>query len=138
LSLPRFKQGFDGGGQLYALLGIAFSLLAMEINLKKERNTIIIAVKGRMDAVCATDFDQALEEQIRTGENQFILDFSSLEYISSAGLQCILAVAKNLEAKEGRIVLAALRGTVNEVFEISGFNTMFSIFESVEDALNAQ
>lgn len=118
--------------------GAAFTLLAMEIDLTKERNTVVIAVKGRMDAVCATDFDQALEDKIRAGESRFILDFSALEYISSAGLQCILAAAKNLEAKEGRIVLAALRGTVNEVFEISGFNTMFAIFESVEDALNAQ
>jgi anti-anti-sigma factor len=109
----------------------------MEIDLKKKQNTIIITVKGRMDAVCATDFDQTLEEKINAGECSFILDFGSLEYISSAGLQCVLAAAKNLENKKGRIMLADLKGTVKEVFEISGFDTMFSIYESVDEALQA-
>ena len=110
----------------------------MEIDLNKEQDTIVIAVKGRMDAVCATDFDQTLEEKINDGECSFILDFSSLEYISSAGLQCILAAAKNLENNKGRIKLAALKGTVKEVFEIAGFDTMFSIYESVDEALQAK
>ena len=108
----------------------------MEIDVKKEHNSIVIAIKGRMDAVCASDFDHILEEMISRGDRSFIFDFSNLEYISSAGLQCILAAAKQLEPAEGRILLASLKGTVQEVFEISGFDTLFPIFNSVEEAMN--
>ncbi len=107
----------------------------MDVALRKEKNAVIVSVKGRMDAVCTMDFEKVLDDQIAAGETRFIIDFSGLEYISSAGLQCILSTAKKLEPRQGEIVLAALRGTVKEVFEISGFSSIFPIFESVDAAL---
>ena len=107
----------------------------METALRKEGNAVIVSVKGRMDAVCSMDFEKALEDQIATGETRFIIDFSGLEYISSAGLQCILTTAKMLEHKKGDLQLASLKGTVKDVFEISGFSSIFSIFDSVKSAL---
>jgi anti-anti-sigma factor len=107
----------------------------MEVALRKEDNTMVVSVKGRMDAVSAADFEKILEDQLTAGETRFILDFNDLEYISSAGLQCILAAAKQLEPKQGQMVLAALKGMVREVFEISGFSSIFPIYESVDAAL---
>jgi len=107
----------------------------MEVTLHKRKNVNIVSVKGRMDAVCTMDFEKILEEQIASGETLFIFDFSHLEYISSAGLQCVLMAAKRLEPREGAIALAALKGTVKEVFEISGFSSIFPIYESVDGAL---
>ncbi len=109
----------------------------MEVALRKEKNVVIVSVTGRMDAVCTLDFEKTLEDQMAAGETRFILDFSDLEYISSAGLQCILSAAKRLEPREGEIELASLKGTVKEVFEISGFSSIFPIHESVEAALAA-
>jgi len=74
----------------------------MEVALRKEDNTMVVSVKGRMDAVSAADFEKILEDQLTAGETRFILDFNDLEYISSAGLQCILSAAKQLEPKQGR------------------------------------
>jgi len=108
----------------------------MVIDLKKEGNNTIIAIKGRMDAVCAPDLENLLEDRIKEGDLSFIFDFNDLEYISSAGLQCILAAAKTLEASKGIIALTSLQGTVKEVFEISGFDTLFPIYDSVEDAIH--
>jgi anti-anti-sigma factor len=110
----------------------------MLIDLRKEGSSIVIAIKGRMDAVCAPDLDKLLDEEIKEGELFFIFDFSDLEYISSAGLQCILAAAKTLEGRQGRIALTSLRGTVKEVFEISGFDTLFPIYASVTEAIRRQ
>ena len=107
----------------------------MEVALRKEDNTMVVSVKGRMDAVSAADFEKILEDQLTAGETRFILDFNDLEYISSAGLQCILSAAKQLEPKQGQIALAALKGMVREVFEISGFSSIFPIYESVDAAL---
>ncbi len=109
----------------------------MEVALRKERNLVIVSVAGRMDAVCTLDFEKNLEDQMAAGATRFILDFSALEYISSAGLQCILSAAKKLEPLGGEIELAALKGTVKEVFEISGFSSIFPIHESVDAALAA-
>ncbi len=107
----------------------------MEINLKKEKGGVIVSVKGRMDAVTAPEFEKTLSDLIIKGENTFLLNFGALEYISSAGLRSILATAKKLKEKQGKILFVGLRGPVEEVFKISGFHSIFKIFDSEEIAL---
>lgn len=107
----------------------------MEVTFRKEKNATVISVKGRMDALCFMDFERILDEQIGAGENRFIIDFTDLDYISSAGLQCILAAAKKLEPRGGDLLLSGLKGTVREVFDISGFSSIFTIADSLDEAL---
>ncbi|MBC8420467.1 MAG: STAS domain-containing protein [Pseudomonadota bacterium] len=104
-------------------------------NTGKNKDCLIVTVEGRMDAVTAPEFERCLKEWIDEGETLFIVDFGGLDYISSAGLRSILTIAKSLKLKKGQIALSALRSTVKEVFEISGFSTIIPVFESVEAAL---
>jgi anti-anti-sigma factor len=101
----------------------------MVIDISKSDGTIVVSLKGRMDAVSSPDFDRAVEELMANGERHFMINLSDLEYISSAGLQSLLAAAKRLEQIEGEISLSHLKGAVREVFEISGFDTLFPILE---------
>jgi anti-anti-sigma factor len=107
----------------------------MEIQTAKEKNTVVVSVKGKIDAVTAPEFEKALSTLIAQGENIFLFNFSGLEYISSAGLRSILATAKQLKPKGGNILFSGLKGPVKDVFKISGFGTIFKIFETREDAL---
>jgi anti-anti-sigma factor len=107
----------------------------MEIRPSKEDGVIVISVQGRMDAVTAPDFDRCLEDLLREGEQNFVIDFNGLEYISSAGLQSLLKTAKQLDDTGGLLHLSNLRGSVKNVFEISGFDSIFRIFPSREEAL---
>jgi anti-anti-sigma factor len=107
----------------------------MEISTKKENNAVVVSVKGRMDAVTSPEFEKNLSALIATGETTFLINLSQLEYISSAGLRSILTIAKQLKAKDGKIFFAALQGAVKDVFQISGFGTIFKIFETEEEAL---
>ncbi len=101
----------------------------MDIEISRG-DVVRITLKGRMDAVSSPDFDRALDELMSQGQRQFLLDLSDLEYISSAGLQSLLAAAKRLEQIEGVITLSNLNGAVLEVFQISGFDTLFPILDS--------
>jgi anti-anti-sigma factor len=107
----------------------------MKIEGKKENGRIIVSVEGRMDAVSAPDFDRKCEEWIAEGESVFIVDFGGLEYISSAGLRSLLILGKKLSAKKGKVVIAALKDVVKEVFAISGFGSIFTVVDSVDAAL---
>ncbi len=107
----------------------------MEIETRKERNAIIVSVRGRIDAMTAPEFEKNLSDLISKGENNFLLNFSALEYISSAALRTILATAKKLKEKGGEISLTDLKGPVEKVFKISGFYSIFKIFDSEELAL---
>ncbi len=107
----------------------------MEIQTRKEKAAVVVSVKGRMDAVTAPEFDKTMIDLISKGEKTFVVNLGELDYISSAGLRSVLALAKKLKEKEGKILLAEVRGPVEEVFKISGFSSMFKIFDSEESAL---
>ena len=107
----------------------------MEIQTRKEKSTVIVTVKGRMDALTAPEFEKNLSDLISKGETLFLLNFAGLEYISSAGLRSILATSKNLKEKRGKILFTGLQGPVEEVFKISGFHSIFKNFDSEETAL---
>lgn len=107
----------------------------MNIDVKKENNALVVTVSERIDSVTAPDLGKKLNELIEQGSITFVLDFSNLDYISSAGLRTILVTAKNLESKGGKILIASLNSILKELFEISGFATLFKIFDSTEDAL---
>src|SRR5512135_2081184 len=109
----------------------------MEILKRKEKNALVISLKGRMDAVTTPVVEKDLTELMAGGERFLVLDLGDLDYISSVGLRAILVVTKRLREKQGRLVLASLKSVVREVFEISGFSSIIPIFESVDAAISS-
>ena len=106
----------------------------MEITDQKQGDIVVVSVKGRMDAISAPEFEKELDARIGQGETRFVIDLAELDYISSAGLRSILALAKKLKTGEGMLRLAALKGPVKEVFDISGFSSIIPIFDTVDAA----
>ncbi|MBN1663952.1 MAG: STAS domain-containing protein [Deltaproteobacteria bacterium] len=107
----------------------------MEILSRMENNKAVVTVTGRMDAVSAPQYQEKLNEMIAGGTTAVVVDFDGLDYISSAGLRGILATAKALKVKGGQIRFANVKGTVKEVFEMSGFGSIFQVHDSVAAAL---
>jgi anti-anti-sigma factor len=108
----------------------------MEISVRKEKNISVVSVTGRMDAVTAPEFEKSLSELMSKGEKKFLVNLAGLDYISSAGLRSILVIAKQSKAGQGEVIFSGLRGPAEEVFKISGFHSIFKIFDSEEAALN--
>jgi anti-anti-sigma factor len=107
----------------------------MEIATRKEGGAMVVSVTGRIDAVTAPEFEKGLSALIAGGEIVLLLNLNGLEYISSAGLRSILTTAKQLKAQEGKLIFSGLNGPVKDVFKISGFGSIFKIFETEEEAL---
>lgn len=107
----------------------------MEIRTSKEATATVVTITGRMDAVTTPQYETAVNELISAGESALVTDFEGLEYISSAGLRGLLVTAKKLKGKGGQIRFANVKGTVKEVFDISGFGSIFPMDDSVAAAL---
>jgi anti-anti-sigma factor len=107
----------------------------MDIQSSRQGSATVVSVTGRMDAITAPGFEKTLLELIAGGETRFVVELAGLDYISSAGLRSILAIAKLLKGQGGLICFANVDGTVKEVFDISGFGSIFCMHESVADAL---
>ena len=107
----------------------------MEIQSMKEAAATVVTITGRLDAVTAPQYEITVNELISGGEIAFVVDFDALDYISSAGLRGLLVMAKQLKGKGGQVRFANVKGTVKEVFDISGFGTIFQMDDSVATAL---
>lgn len=107
----------------------------MDLEILRKDNGRLVNLKGRMDAQMAADFDQAFAKLLQEGGNKFVLDMSGLEYISSAGLRSILSVYKKVQGAGGKFLLCGLGGVVKEVFEISGFASIFQVCDNAATAL---
>jgi len=107
----------------------------MEIKKTKINQIEIFEISGRIDANNAKDFENVLTQSIEEGATKMIADLTNLEYISSSGLRVFLFIAKKI-GKNGFIYLCSLQPQVSQIFNISGFNNIFSIFENKEVALS--
>ncbi len=107
----------------------------MEILTRMENGTAVVTVTGKMDALTSPAYQQELNGLIAGGTIAFVVDFDGLDYISSAGLREILATAKVVKGKGGEVRFANVKGTVREVFEMSGFSSIFPLHDSVAAAL---
>ena len=86
----------------------------------------IIRPRGRLDSSTNPHFEEMLGA-IGAGAQKLLIDFSDLNYISSAGLRVILLASKKVKANFGRLALCCISTQISEVFDISGFSKIFDI-----------
>ena len=104
----------------------------MELQNERRGASLVVRVSGRLDAVSTPAFEAHCQQAVAAGERALILDFGSLEYLSSAGLRGVLAVAKSVGAAGGEVSLANVQGLVRQVLDISGFLRMFRVLDSLD------
>ena len=109
----------------------------MEIEQRIENNVVIATLKGRLDALSEQATEEAIQSILAQGFQNLLLDLGQLEYMSSGGLRVVLATAKMIKGKGGKLVLCSLQSYVQEVFDVSGFTGWLPIADSVESGLKA-
>ncbi len=110
----------------------------MQVESIQSDQAVVITVTGRLDTTTASDFETNCFELISSkAHNGIVIDLQALEYMSSAGLRSILSLGKRVKAQGKGLVFCSLQGMVKEVFDVSGFTSIFSVYESQEEALGA-
>lgn len=107
----------------------------MEIIQKEENGIVSIAIIGRLDADSSPEAEKVVKDALEGQTTRVLFNLASLEYLSSAGLRVLLGAAKEMRRKDGKIVLCALNEFVKEIFEVSGFQSLIPIAESVESGI---
>ena len=109
----------------------------MEISTRTSNDIHIVAIAGSLDSATAPEAQKALDAVV-AGAKKVALDFSQLDYISSAGLRVLLGVAKKLRSSGGTLGMFGLNQSVREVFDISGFSAILPVYPSEAEAVAAK
>lgn len=112
----------------------------MEITTRSLGSVRVLTVQGRIDHAHANAFEAALMPQMTdcsASGTSVVLDLSGVPFISSVGLRVLMLAAKQARAQKGRIAVAALTPIVAEVFHVSRFDLVLSVYESMDAAVAA-
>lgn len=80
-----------------------------------------------------------LTEQFERSENitcNTIFNVNELEHINSTGINFFIRTLTKLRVNDRELVLCEVAGNVKRLFEVSKLDTIFSVFDTTEDALN--
>jgi anti-anti-sigma factor len=107
----------------------------MHIEPTQLEKAVLLKVSGRMDAENAHEFEDACQQWISKGAKHLIADVDDLQYVSSMGLRCFLAVAQKLQTASGSLILCGLHGLPRQVFEMTRLISLFPVFDTAQQAL---
>ena len=97
----------------------------MTIEKNLNGNELTVAIVGRLDTTTAPQLEAEFKQNI-SGVEKLVLDFSGLDYLSSAGLRVLLAAQKVMN-KQGEMIIRNVNETINEIFEVTGFIDILTI-----------
>ena len=97
----------------------------MTIDKELNEGRLNVKVAGRLDTTTAPDLEKELKENLQDVK-ELCIDFSGLEYISSAGLRVLLSAQKTMN-KQGSMELTGVNETIMEIFEVTGFSDILTI-----------
>ena len=97
----------------------------MTITKTQNGSALTIALEGRLDTMTAPELEAELKKSL-DGTESLILDFSKLDYISSAGLRVLLSAQKIMN-RQGSMKVTHVNETVMEIFEVTGFMDILTI-----------
>jgi anti-anti-sigma factor len=109
----------------------------MQLSETQHGTTLVLAVKGRIDMETAAEFgDELLAKMKLKGIEKVVLDFSGVEFVSSACLRALMLGLK--QARELKVVfaIAAMQPKVLEIFQLSRIDTLIACFATIEQAVN--
>lgn len=107
----------------------------MIIEENRVGDVYVVSVDGRLDATTWQSFHNCIIELFDKGEKKILIDFSKVEYISSLGLRALILAGRKMNSVKGKLVLCSLQKSVQDVFEVSGFTSLFPTFGSSEEAI---
>lgn len=98
----------------------------MTVEKKQNGSALTLVVEGRLDTTTAPELESVIAGGT-DGITELVLDFSNLDYISSAGLRVLLSAQKKMTAKGGTLEVTGVNETVSEIFEVTGFSDILTI-----------
>ena len=109
----------------------------MEISSSQQSSITILTLDGRLDGESSPSLEESVNDHLANDCKQIIFDCSQLNYISSAGLRVFLISSKRTSAVAGCVTFCSLQPNIVEIFELSGFDNLFSSHADLDTALKS-
>ena len=104
----------------------------MNIDVEQFEKFVEVKLNGRLDTNTSPDLETSLVGILDKGNENLLINFENLTYISSSGLRVFLVAAKLLDEKGTKLNFCGMKDYIKEVFDIAGFSVLFNFYDSRE------
>jgi anti-sigma B factor antagonist len=104
-------------------------------SVRQANGSTVIDLSGDLDAHTASQLERTIQELCDNAQYKIVVNFSKLNYISSAGLGVFMGFIDDVRAKGGDIKLSNMSGKIFQVFDLLGFPLLYEIYEDEAEAL---
>ena len=108
----------------------------MEMRSEEKGGLTFIRLQGRLDAATSAAIQEKIIALIDAGHHKLLIDFEHIDYLSSAGMRLLLAVAKKVKQVEGKIALFQIQPEVIEVMQMAGFDKVLNTYPTEQEAVS--
>ncbi|ACF14124.1 anti-sigma-factor antagonist [Chloroherpeton thalassium ATCC 35110] len=111
----------------------------MHVKEHEESGIVVLKLKG--DLLGGDDyqtFKDTLKKYISEGKKDFVIDLRKVTYINSSGIGMLVSGMTTVTNAEGTFKLANVEQNIHNVFTITNLISIFDVYETLEDALNAE
>ena len=99
----------------------------MDIENERVGDVSVVTAHGRLDGIYSSAFANRVGELIVGTNPKILIDFTDIDFVTSAGLRAVLLLMKKAKASGGAFALCGVNAQVQEVLDISGFAEVFGI-----------
>jgi anti-sigma B factor antagonist len=107
----------------------------LHVETRIEGDVNVVYPKGFINAHTVRAFETELQKSLQQKRFKLVVNCAELAYIASAGLGAMMGAIEEIRGNGGDLRLTNLNETVQNIFEILGFNHLFRIFASETEAL---
>jgi len=109
--------------------------IGIKVEIEEVDDKIVLHIDGRLDAPSTPILEKKLNALIDEGKLDLLLDFSKVEYLSSAGMRLLLSASKKIKSKNGKIVIFSIHDDVMDIIKLAGFDKILNICRTEQEAL---
>jgi len=109
--------------------------IGIKIEVEEVDGKVVVHIDGRLDAPSTPILEKKLNLLIDEGKFDLLLDFSKVEYLSSAGMRLLLSASKKIKLKDGKIVIFSVHDDVMDIIKLAGFDKILNICRTEQEAL---
>lgn len=94
----------------------------------------VIELEGEVDVYTAPQLKQQMISLLESGAKELVVDLTKVDYLDSTALGVLIGGLKRMRERDGNMVLVCPSPRIRRVFEITGLDKIFDIFNTQADA----
>jgi anti-sigma B factor antagonist len=110
----------------------------LQIDVDRRCGVTVLSPHGEVDVATGPRLKESITESLVAGEVHLVVDLLGVDFIESTGLGALIGGRRRAEALNGSLSLVCGEDHLREVFRITGLDTVFAIYDSVDHAVARQ